>query len=116
MYTSGHTHARHGARPIRGALEDDQVEDTAPNALVKDIGRGLDSVHYGRVGVPVERRLRKHARRLCSSSLNRTYGPQNRVGPRRRSDEHTSELQSLMRIAYAVFRLKTNHNTSKPSH
>src|SRR3546814_9886838 len=27
---------------------------------------------------------------------------------RTRSEEHTSELQSLMRISYAVFRLKTN--------
>src|SRR3546814_1244997 len=26
-----------------------------------------------------------------------------------RSDEHTSELQSLMRISYAVFCLKTKH-------
>src|SRR3546814_2858554 len=31
-------------------------------------------------------------------------------GPRRRSEEHTSELQSLMRISYAVFCLnKKNH-------
>src|SRR3546814_8984855 len=30
-----------------------------------------------------------------------------RVG---RSDEHTSELQSLMRISYAVFCLKTKHS------
>src|SRR3546814_10318704 len=31
-----------------------------------------------------------------------------------RSEEHTSELQSLMRISYAVFCLKqTQHNTSK---
>src|SRR3546814_3290025 len=29
---------------------------------------------------------------------------------RRRSEEHTSELQSLMRISYAVFSLKTKHN------
>src|SRR3546814_2083719 len=28
-----------------------------------------------------------------------------------RSDEHTSELQSLMRISYAVFCLKKKHNT-----
>src|SRR3546814_6077136 len=28
--------------------------------------------------------------------------------PTRRSEEHTSELQSLMRISYAVFCLKTN--------
>src|SRR3546814_8845541 len=31
----------------------------------------------------------------------------NRSGPRMRSEEHTSELQSLMRISYAVFCLKT---------
>src|SRR3546814_1416591 len=36
-----------------------------------------------------------------------------------RSEEHTSELQSLMRISYAVFCLKkkkqTNHTEDKPS-
>src|SRR3546814_5682853 len=31
---------------------------------------------------------------------------QQRQLPRLRSEEHTSELQSLMRISYAVFRLK----------
>src|SRR3546814_6651358 len=30
-----------------------------------------------------------------------------------RSEEHTSELQSLMRISYAVFRLKKKHNKVK---
>src|SRR3546814_3196242 len=42
---------------------------------------------------------------------------------RLRSEEHTSELQSLMRISYAVFCLKkkikqytqTTHNTKRPS-
>src|SRR3546814_5845508 len=33
------------------------------------------------------------------------------VGPRRRSEEHTSELQSLMRISYAVFCLKKTNTT-----
>src|SRR3546814_3464755 len=36
-----------------------------------------------------------------------------------RSEEHTSELQSLMRISYAVFCLKkkkTIHNTTSPPH
>src|SRR3546814_5788053 len=33
--------------------------------------------------------------------------------PRRRSEEHTSELQSLMRISYAVFCLKKKKNTKK---
>src|SRR3546814_3142756 len=37
-----------------------------------------------------------------------------------RSEEHTSELQSLMRISYAVFCLKknkpSNHNSRPPHH
>src|SRR3546814_2057870 len=32
----------------------------------------------------------------------------------RRSEEHTSELQSLMRISYAVFCLKKKKNTNLP--
>src|SRR3546814_6656233 len=31
----------------------------------------------------------------------------------KRSEEHTSELQSLMRISYAVFCLKKKNNTTK---
>src|SRR3546814_2202839 len=33
--------------------------------------------------------------------------------PRNRSEEHTSELQSLMRTSYAVFCLKKNKTTSE---
>src|SRR3546814_7565977 len=36
-----------------------------------------------------------------------------RVGTRYRSEEHTSELQSLMRISYAVFCLKTTNNSDQ---
>src|SRR3546814_6538470 len=32
-----------------------------------------------------------------------------------RSDEHTSELQSLMRISYAVFSMKKNHQHTSPT-
>src|SRR3546814_3975653 len=38
-----------------------------------------------------------------------------RPGKRNRSEEHTSELQSLMRISYAVFCLKKKKNTT-PTH
>src|SRR3546814_10412050 len=42
------------------------------------------------------------------------------AGPKidERSEEHTSELQSLMRISYAVFCLKTkkHHRTTDPQH
>src|SRR3546814_5199276 len=34
-------------------------------------------------------------------------------GPRSRSEEHTSELQSLMRISYAVFCLKKTKQPNK---
>src|SRR3546814_8384976 len=33
-----------------------------------------------------------------------------------RSEEHTSELQSLMRISYAVFCLKQKKNVTSPHH
>src|SRR3546814_4864230 len=33
-----------------------------------------------------------------------------------RSEEHTSELQSLMRISYAVFCLKKKNQVKKPHH
>src|SRR3546814_8866024 len=33
-----------------------------------------------------------------------------------RSEEHTSELQSLMRISYAVFCLKKKKHTNQPTH
>src|SRR3546814_5611029 len=33
-----------------------------------------------------------------------------------RSEEHTSELQSLMRISYAVFCLKKKKTTSRPEY
>src|SRR3546814_5710397 len=36
----------------------------------------------------------------------RVYQPGGRLGAQCRSEEHTSELQSLMRISYAVFCLK----------
>src|SRR3546814_7482048 len=35
---------------------------------------------------------------------------------KRRSEEHTSELQSLMRISYAVFCLKKKHPDSRSQH
>src|SRR3546814_5844509 len=42
-------------------------------------------------------------------SLMSTIGTQ--PGPSSRSEEHTSDLQSLMRISNAVFRLKNTHSS-----
>src|SRR3546814_2024296 len=66
--------------------------------LVRGGGRGLGSRHamprwagYGGHGGW------KAARRMAGAGLRLCHG---------RSEEHTSELQSLMRISYAVFCLK----------
>src|SRR3546814_2669163 len=62
----------------------------------------------------------EHARRASPSGqavgMGRRYGESRRMSSdspdfaagRRRSEEHTSELQSLMRISYAVFCFKKN--------
>src|SRR3546814_3122609 len=56
---------------------------------------------------------------FCKPFAN-TFSPPRRPGPpfacaaaaARRSEEHTSELQSLMRISYAVFCLKKKKNNT----
>src|SRR3546814_5734346 len=49
------------------------------------------------------------ARVAPAGSVRRVVSPRRGAGPR--SEEHTSELQSLMRISYAVFCLKKKNNT-----
>src|SRR3546814_6880451 len=64
--------------------------------------RRNDAVRGGGYRAAAARRSRRAARaRRCP----RTRRPPSRAS-RRRSEEHTSELQSLMRISYAVFCLK----------
>src|SRR3546814_3761903 len=49
-------------------------------------------------------------------SSGRTGSPDIGVQSRPRSEEHTSELQSLMRISYAVFCLKKKKKIKKHNH
>src|SRR3546814_2881675 len=41
------------------------------------------------------------------------HGQEDRLPDKRRSEEHTSELQSLMRISYAVFCLKKKNKNEE---
>src|SRR3546814_5310707 len=66
--------------------------------LLRRVSAGASGVS-GRMGCPAE----KARRRYLSSA------PQGRWEAR--SEEHTSELQSLMRISYAVFCLKKKNKT-----
>src|SRR3546814_5645140 len=58
-------------------------------------------------GMRTSRKFRSPFRRLARLSWKR------QGSPALRSEEHTSELQSLMRISYAVFCLKKNNNRLK---
>src|SRR3546814_1038147 len=51
-------------------------------------------------------RFHENSRPVDTPSSEQVRRPINREGLSRRSEEHTSELQSLMRISYAVFCLK----------
>src|SRR3546814_2461289 len=76
-------------------------DDEAQNTAEEEVGAG--NVHSGNRadGTPADRE------RGCSPE------PDDRQQTGYRSEEHTSELQSLMRISYAVFCLKkkTKYNS-----
>src|SRR3546814_7190383 len=64
--------------------------------------------HLHRAGGKLPRRAR------CAPRYARDRSSRVPAGRRsRRSEEHTSELQSLMRISYAVFCLKKKNKTQK---
>src|SRR3546814_8701724 len=64
----------------------------------------------GAVGHPDARHRRPDRRHHGALGLARYPGPRHS-----RSDEHTSELQSLMRISYAVFCLKKKTTQTTPT-
>src|SRR3546814_2000144 len=61
----------------------------------------FDGVHFGHQKI-IER-VKDIARQINGETVIMTFFPHPRMI---RSEEHTSELQSLMRISYAVFCLK----------
>src|SRR3546814_7113943 len=71
----------------------------APDFAAGGFARSFQQ-HQGRIADEVEA--------VCSNSHAHNLG--------RRSEEHTSELQSLMRISYAVFCLKKKNNKSIYNH
>src|SRR3546814_1322900 len=80
---------------------------TANLALLHDVRR-LQARHQGRFGSPrMHAALRAEGHR-CSRGRVERLMRRHRI----RSEEHTSELQSLMRISYAVFCLKKKHDDS----
>src|SRR3546814_2628054 len=63
-----------------------------------------------------DRNFQQNAQTYASLPFFLLNGCNSSNAPRPRSEEHTSELQSLMRISYAVFCLKKKTTTSTTSH
>src|SRR3546814_1118182 len=82
--------------------------DDAWTRRVRHLGGGGGGCRQGR---PV-RHLYRCGRRLHHRPAHRAKGEEARQG-HLRSEEHTSELQSLMRISYAVFCLKKKKKTER---
>src|SRR3546814_7489467 len=90
---------RPGQRQVRG------VENAGGDRLAGPAGDPghADLGHVARSSMPTLRK-RHMLERLALASR--------RLSSRHRSEGHTSELQSLMRISYADFCLKKKHNTT----
>src|SRR3546814_5041166 len=63
--------------------------------------------------VPITAKRAAYCVRLTAAPSHIRNPPGATVPPKGRSEEHTSELQSLMRISYAVFCLKKKKNTNQ---
>src|SRR3546814_2694156 len=97
----------------------DWSSDVCSSDLFRRLQRGALQIDGRNLGIRRSRRRRNGRRRSgqgrdllrLGSSLG--LGSEPRLfGSLGRSEEHTSELQSLMRISYAVFCLKKNNNTT----
>src|SRR3546814_2267633 len=102
--------AQAGGPPGNGSHENAAFSHSCRSA----IGRSLDQPGTTKLSL----------RDVCATALVRSHGldscgtPRNGRGNRtwtERSEEHTSELQSLMRISYAVFRLKQHTHKHTPN-
>src|SRR3546814_20828317 len=72
---------------------------SAPSGGIRRAGHG-----------PILRGRRGGPDRRCTAAVSSRASTSHPSSARRRSEEHTSELQSLMRNSYAVFCLKKKNN------
>src|SRR3546814_3172686 len=103
--------------PPPGGARVDQAADQRRNlGRVNPEGLGSATHLHARpleveVGIDPHREVRGEAEMI--RDRERASGLARRFKIERRSEEHTSELQSLMRISYAVFCLKKKNTTNR---
>src|SRR3546814_3651198 len=103
------------------------LDDIEPDAAAPDHRDAITRLHFGDVDHRSDARHHRTAQdtralgREVGGAGRHRFGADERVARKGaemeraldRSEEHTSELQSLMRISYAVFCLKKNKKKSK---
>src|SRR3546814_9679404 len=91
-----------------------RISDWSSDVCSSDLGPGCDSVPWLWVSSSTPRWRASHWRRSSSPSGMSSSSASTRKYSENfaRSEEHTSELQSLMRISYAVFCLKKKKDTT----
>src|SRR3546814_2461200 len=86
-----------------------------PGALQTQISNGKGLTHAAaKASALMEAIEHFHAETIAVETVRASHDEMRRRGMTcvpARSEEHTSELQSLMRISYAVFCLKKKHQT-----
>src|SRR3546814_2680480 len=114
MYTDGHPLSRNGALPI-WVLDAQPRPDRRAQGHDRDRARILELLRRDRIVDAIDHRqealLREHLgrrERFAHVRIERLRLAEHLEldevpAPRLRSEEHTSELQSLMRTSYAVF-------------
>src|SRR3546814_1801178 len=104
--------ASRGTDPLRGRSRDPEHADDRPS--VARSPRGADGADAGDDGcepIAADGRSRAYGADRSQPRAQARFGRDRRGDPGRRSEEHTSELQSLMRISYAVFCLNKKNTT-----
>src|SRR3546814_6771215 len=96
--------------PFETAMIAMDMDRISQGRFILGLGTGVSSVNVGSYGVP-DYKLITHMRDTVAA-IRHVIG-----NTHKRSEEHTSELQSLMRISYAVFCLKKKkQNNQDPLH
>src|SRR3546814_1831335 len=114
IYTDGHTLSLHDALPISGR----KGTVRTPRLSLSGCGKPVpDDTWIARQSKQDDLRTapRADAPARADAAARRRYTRHPGRHPRHRSEEHTSELQSLMRISYAVFCLKKKTHQRDPT-
>src|SRR3546814_3924306 len=96
-----------------------RISDWSSDVCSSDLRRGFALRGVGASGKSLSAPSQGRGADSCFQEAGRCCAPGGTAGPRpppdgvTRSEEHTSELQSLMRLSYAVFCLKTQNNQAR---